>query len=285
VWGLIPFLNFYYWFRVAQFHSKKVACEQGVDAILQPIHELLDEDCDHTEAQYHSKHVDEKTCSPSVSHEFDDPIIKLVPTAEFDKYRAERLAPINFPGGVLRFYHPTESQTLVAKRKDEKCQSMYTQFFHDKPHTCYAVVYAGGVNASYNMLRFDSDIDESGLSKESPNQAAVRERAENPALQFFPNIHNKEIPRATGYFRAVPRDRGRDRMYEKLNPFVRKFDGPNGIERTLDDLLQRNGFKAGDDIIVMVTNQGETDLYLNFACSCQQNGISMKNVLVFCGDQ
>ena len=36
---------------------------------------------------------------------------------------------------------------------------------------------------------------------------------------------------------------------------------------------------------VMVVNEGEIDLYLNFACSCRLHDISMKNVIVFAGSR
>ena len=57
--------------------------------------------------------------------------------------------------------------------------------------------------------------------------------------------------------------------------------GPTGIESQLDKKLLENGVNAGDDIMVMVVNEGEIDLYLNFICSCKQNKINMKKILVF----
>jgi hypothetical protein len=285
---VLPISNFYLWFRIAQHHNQETACEKGIDSFLANMEGLSDldlcEDDDKEIKLNRRSHVDERTCSPYILEEYETPDIELVPTSEFDQYRAGRLAPINFPGGVLRFYHPTDSRTVIVRQKEE-CRSIYTQFFHDKPHTCYAVVRISNVNASFNMLRFDADFGETGLSKIKPDKYVLEERALDPSSQFVPNIHNKELPRATGYFRAVPRDRGRFRMYDKLGPYVRRFNGPDGIEQQLDDLLKSRGLKSGDDVVVMVTNQGETDLFMNFACSCQQNGLSLHNMLVFCGDK
>jgi hypothetical protein len=50
-------------------------------------------------------------------------------------------------------------------------------------------------------------------------------------------------------------------------------------------LLDKNGIKAGDDVTAMVVNEGEIDLYLNFACSCRLHDIPMKNVIVFAGSR
>jgi hypothetical protein len=50
-------------------------------------------------------------------------------------------------------------------------------------------------------------------------------------------------------------------------------------------LLDKNKIKEGDDLVVMVINEGEIDLYLNFACSCRLHNISMSKVLVFVGSR
>jgi hypothetical protein len=42
---------------------------------------------------------------------------------------------------------------------------------------------------------------------------------------------------------------------------------------------------VGSDVVVTVVNQGEMDLFLNFACSCRQHGISLSNFLVFAGSR
>ena len=54
---------------------------------------------------------------------------------------------------------------------------------------------------------------------------------------------------------------------------------------SLVDEMTKNNIKAGDDLTVMVVNEGEIDLFLNFACSCRLHDISMKNVLVFAGSR
>ena len=41
----------------------------------------------------------------------------------------------------------------------------------------------------------------------------------------------------------------------------------------------------GDDIVVMVVNEGELDLFVNFACSCRFHSISMSHILVFAGSE
>jgi hypothetical protein len=86
-------------------------------------------------------------------------------------------------------------------------------------------------------------------------------------------------------FRKVPKERGHLRTVQKLGPFVRHFDGPNGINTQLKEMLEGRGFKAGSDVVVMVINEGEIDLFLNFVCSCHLHNITTSNVLVFAGSK
>ena len=81
---------------------------------------------------------------------------------------------------------------------------------------------------------------------------------------FIGNQYNRNQFSPIGLFRKVPKERGHLRTVQKLGPFVRHFDGPNGINTQLKEMLDLRGFKAGSDVVVMVINEGEIDLFLNF---------------------
>lgn len=49
----------------------------------------------------------------------------------------------------------------------------------------------------------------------------------------------------------------------------------------MDQLLLERNIPKGGDVVVMVVNAGEMDLFMNFACSCRLHNISLNNVLVF----
>ena len=68
-------------------------------------------------------------------------------------------------------------------------------------------------------------------------------------------------------------------------PFLENFKGPDGIDATLRRELSFHNIKAGDDLLVMVVNEGEIDLFFNFACSCKQHGIVLRNLIVFAGSR
>ena len=102
---------------------------------------------------------------------------------------------------------------------------------------------------------------------------------------FIGNQYNRNQFSPIGLFRKVPKERGHLRTVQKLGPFVRHFDGPNGINTQLKEMLDMRGFKAGSDVVVMVINEGEIDLFLNFVCSCHLHNITTSNVLVFAGSK
>eukprot|EP01042_Synura_sphagnicola_P003286 gene3286-4067_t len=59
------------------------------------------------------------------------------------------------------------------------------------------------------------------------------------------------------------------------------FQNLAAIEKLIRAKLKLRNIKQGDDVVTMVTNDGEMDLFLNFACSCRAHNISLRNVLVF----
>jgi Nucleotide-diphospho-sugar transferase len=76
----------------------------------------------------------------------------------------------------------------------------------------------------------------------------------------------------------VNRIKSRRRLRDKIVPLIQHFDTIVGSVR--DKLLSRN-FNPGADMIVMTLNDGELDLFINYACSCYQHNISLTNTIVF----
>eukprot|EP00605_Chrysophyceae_sp_TOSAG23-4_P001317 GSChrysophyteH1.ASY1.ANO1.1432.1 assembled CDS len=137
------------------------------------------------------------------------------------------------------------------------------------------------------VTRFDSSVDRDGLVVDGGNDNIVDRadkgsREDQESKGIGDSALNKGHDRPAGHFRRVPKERGFQRVEEKLGSFLRNF---RGIEASLDEKLRWRGIKKGDDVVVMVVNEGETDLFLNFACSCKLHGISLRNVLVFAGNK
>ncbi len=266
VWFALPVLNFLCWFYIAQKQSSSVACSEGVFS-------HLNLDAIEISVKCPLGTVQNPRCNTELDHKYLLPSLETVNSREFDLYRAATLAPMGYD---------TDHTTLLLKmRKDDDCSQYYHQISSqfDERQQCFAVVRLNDVNVAFNVQRFEFDIDESGLSKSLEEHAVQRRK--DKRFTVMGNVHNLNRERPTGYFRKVPGDRGRERVQQKMTPFLRNFNGPSGIVTKVKLKLEENGFSLGENIVVMVVNEGEIDLYLNFACSCHQHDISTGNILVF----
>jgi hypothetical protein len=150
---------------------------------------------------------------------------------------------------------------------------------------CFAVVRVEAkepnTKNAYPVIRFDDSVDELGHTWD-----LVEKYSKGPEMResfvLILNEHNTGHMRPAGLYMKIPQWKGRARVIEKMGPLLLEW-GP--VTSQLDSKLTSRGIKAGDDVTVMVVNEGEIDLYLNFACSCQQHGISTNNVVVFAGSE
>lgn len=67
-----------------------------------------------------------------------------------------------------------------------------------------------------------------------------------------------------------------------MDPLIRHL---KEITNTISKMLLKRNLLPGADIVVMVVNDGEMDLFINFACSCLLHDINMNNMLVFAGSK
>lgn len=269
IWLLVPGLNFFLFYNIGRStYSKK--CEDTLDKLLvESLQELQkEEECEQVQSQ---------TCIPSVSQATSgDPVVEFFETFEFEKWRAERLAPMDM-NMVLNTYIKG-GYSGVVKLSEKPCQSIDEHLTVNDPGSCFAVAYIGNTNKTYNIARVDSNIDHYGVSISRPDPSQIDKYSERYQL----NKHNEGILFPTGFFRKVPKVNGRQRTKDKLGTFLAHFDD---IQTQFDAKLAKHGIKAGDDLVVMVVNEGEIDLFLNFACSCKLHDISLNNVMVFAGSR
>ena len=268
IWYIIPLINFFVWLYIAQ-NGNPNHCEEstiisnGLLSLPARIEEVL---CPKLhEFDLNAKH---SSCNINIDKTYQ-PTLERYSTLEFDKYRAERLAPMQYT---------LDSDTYILKRSpSDNCVNIEHQYTPDDDGNCFAIIYTDSLPKNgYNIVRFDSRISEEGLDISWVDPGYKR----NPdnKYYFFPNEHNANILRPAGFFRKVPKGKGRNRLREKLTSFLTNLDI---LQNDVKVKLENNNIKTGDDLIVMVVNEGEIDLYLNFACSCQQHNINLKNLLVF----
>jgi len=273
IWVFIPIINFFIWFHIG--NNRTIKCDKIV----------LENAIYAQTADFEVPCIEDEgvsQCSKNV--DLNDPytLLEYSNTRDFDAFRDQHLAPMNFKAGVLRFYDPTVAKTIVVRRKaEEECTHVYHQYAHERNpvNTCHAIVRFQNITGALPALRYDQDVDEGGMALSSKRFEKMKKL--HPELIFKGNRHNSENLRPSGFFRTVPGVNGRKRVDEKMAPFLRFFDGPTGIEEELKNKLNLNKIKKGDDLIIMVVNEGEIDLYLNFACSCKANNLDLKKVFVF----
>lgn len=85
-----------------------------------------------------------------------------------------------------------------------------------------------------------------------------------------------------GFFTKTGNPKGRRRLREKIGPL---FENLEEIEKEILSLLKKKNVLPGSDVVVMVVNDGELDLFLNFACSCHAHQISLNNMIIFAGSR
>ena len=169
------------------------------------------------------------------------PNLQFVRSNKFSEYRNEDLVQIKSP-----------SWTTIINAHKKKCESFVNPSL-GKKKDCIAVVHAD-TRSAHQLLRYDTASKWKGLVTKSK--------------QYFP----------TGFFRRTGNQKGRGRVAEKMAPlFIQLKD----VEALLSYKLEKQGIQRGDDVVVMVTNPGEMDLFMNFACSCRFHNMTMHNVIVF----
>ena len=144
--------------------------------------------------------------------------------------------------------HPTASTP---------CFHIANNLVEESENSCSAIIYDNSllIENSPPLLRFEKENTSSSSSSSSLS-----------SLKF------------QGFFSKPGNFKGRNRFIDKLNPLLRSLVE---VEREMDNLLLERGIGRGDDLVVMVVNAGELDLFLNFACSCRLHNISLYNMLVF----
>lgn len=269
IWIVIPTLNFFIWMH---FGMTNVPCDTMEIMLLDSLEEL--EEIQH---DIECELIPKGQCLNDVNDIYDSIRLDILDTYEYEKYRAVRLAPMDVEL-IIKTY-PTNSYTSQIRLNSEvECGQLFQHHQAQHVENCFAIFYAKDTNISTAIVRFDQNIDIYGVKIDNPDPSQI----DKYSKRFELNLHNEGKNFPCGFFRKVPKERGRMRTREKLGTFLENFDE---ITRDLDEKLLENNIKKGDDLVVMVVNEGEIDLFLNFACSCKLHDISLNNVLVFSGNE
>jgi hypothetical protein len=309
-WVLLPLLNFLFWYYFGHMKILSTSCSslfpnrmnlqqpsasdnspKSLEKLLQESIEELKKDC---EKQRQYKRLEKKgssshssssgTCQvPTMSQAKHKVSVKTEPTMEFEKYRGEKLASMTVDI-LLKTYSDSYTTILLLDNEEKKpfssaesCQSFDHHMIAHYTTTCLAVIPIKGLEQTMNLVRIDQDIDIYGLSVSNPDPSQIDKYSE----PFPLNEYNTGKLYPSGFFRKVPKERGRERTKEKMFPFLKHY---TEITKQFLEKIQSHSIHPGSDLTVMVVNEGELDLFLNFACSCHYHSISLNNVLVFAGN-
>lgn len=267
---ILPVINYFFWLYYSRGQSILSApLSQNCPT---PIPIVVDTPCKNSSSIHEHRRLDETNkdfCDHS-QYSQSIPSLESIFSESMTAYKFEQLARMRYPTYTsLLNYHPnTKCISYVNPHVSQKHISQ-------KEGSCLAVVAAQGVDTSLNLLRFDKGprwgMMSYNVSEEEINPDCKTHKC-STSLRYMP----------TGFFTKVGSEKGRQRLKEKMGPFLRLLGKVRGL---VLNRLKLSGFlpNTGQDITVMVANEGELDLLLNFACSCRQNNISMANVLVFAG--
>lgn len=284
IWIIIPICNFIFWFQIGKNKIDIINCpiiNNESPHILPPLPCPIGMKLKSNE--YIPKDNSNNGSCKSPELDIKIPFISIENTINYDTYRSDRLAPM---------IYPNEFGTIIEKMyEDDICKSIFNSYIPKTSEQCYAIVRLSNMSeytsssknprgASYNILRFEDGIDELGMSLN--NNEDVAQMKSDPSYIFKPNEHNIGKLRPTGYFRKVPILNGRIRLKMKLHSFLISF---KSINDHLEYKLKVNKITKGSNIVVMVVNNGEIDLFMNFACSCKSHKISLKNIIVFASSE
>jgi hypothetical protein len=142
------------------------------------------------------------------------------------------------------------------------CVSFANNLVTEDSSSCFGIVLDKSPlsESSHLLLRYKT------TDPLSEPQVSSGSSLSHPSLEF------------TGFFSKPGNQKGRQRFIDKLKPLLASL---SEVEKEMDNLLLERNLSRGADVVVMVVNEGEMDLYMNFVCSCQAHNLSLANIIVF----
>lgn len=180
-------------------------------------------------------------------------VMTVTDAASIDSFRAQH---------YVQYSNNINEKSLILNSHDTQQCTSYSSLHVDNRDQCLAVVHVRKAKSAYNLLRYDASSD--------IHHKERREVFKLPQDMYLP----------IGFFLKVNRIRGRTRLIEKLTPLLVHFDA---VMSLVGGKLTSRGFQPGATMIVMTLNDGELDLFMNYACSCTLHDIALANVIVFTG--
>lgn len=258
IWALFPFLNFLLWNYIGSnqsFLSSPPAPSSQFSCPPIPRTNINLPPIESGPLKFNYSYCQRyQSFSRSVSSSLSQPILPLdyslsvthLDPQKFEQFKGNELAHLKSPAPVSIISRPNDQCSQYAEVPSSTKLSV---------KSCVGIAWSSTIQQSQYLQRFNSDTKKTG------------------------RVLDVTTPKTSGIFRNVAKKRGRMALSEKLYPLFNHLDP---IEKFWSKLLAARGIFPGHDIVLMVVNDGEIDLFLNFACSCRHHGISLHNVMVIC---
>jgi hypothetical protein len=195
------------------------------------------------------------------------------------KFKADNLANMKYPPYPTAVINPhsqlpasVNSSEQVALRRTRKvgCKS-YVSVHVSQKQDCVAVAFMG-VPSSLYSLRFNQKWKlERRLNTDNMEPAGYFKKVPFAARLCWFSFMTLFSQSKVGH------EKGRERLIEKMGPFISNL---LRVEDHFREILATAGKRPGDDIVLMVMNEGEMDLLLNLVCSMHASNISVANMMV-----
>jgi hypothetical protein len=163
---------------------------------------------------------------------------------------------------LLNIRYPEWSILMADEGNSRQCQRIVNPFMASRrQYSCLAIVKAS-IGNSLNLLRHE-EIKIKTEKKETDDTDEEPEEKKSNMTGFFGNVGNEN---------------SRILLRKKFSPLLSHLPK---LEKFLLKIFSRRGLHPGDDLVLMVLNPGEIDIFANFICSCHQRNISTSSVVVF----
>ena len=197
----------------------------------------------------HNSTIIERDCSFSISSENWIESFSKMDNSLFFNITGNQLAKLKFPN---------KKMILVGENSESKCNTIAMPLVSQSSDVCFAVVSAQNIASSSNIQRYIFDEKVTGKKMDD---------------------HHPEV---SGFFRKVASQVGRSAFQSKFQPLLSSFAQTT---KYITSKLANQGILPGNDVIVMVGNDGEVDLFMNFICSCHANHVNVSQVVLFAGSK